>query len=701
MASKNWLRIDRWLAGKGGSQLVIPAIAAGIVFLFTCLVWLLCSTLCRCFSYTIPDGYTADNIFDGAFYTLFANGGQNLFPGSHFLGAIITVLGILVLAVVTSAITNFFEKRAEGYLSGETAYKLKDHIVILGTADVIYSIINQCYKSGQQILVQTSKDVKQTRREVFSFLHKNIKRNDIVFIYGDRTSAEDVANLSLPYAKEIFIVGDSIEGAEHDSYRDAYNMDSVDAIAKVLNASACVGRIPCHVLFEYQTTFSAFQFAELSSEINTHIEFKPFNFHEMWAQKVLISGKAGYDVNTNTYATTYKFLDEKKDGSYISESSNETVHLIIVGMSKIGVALAIEAAHLLHFPNYVRNKSKRTRITFIDENADKEKDFFTGRFKELFQLSRYRYADADANENSKLNLIGNAWIEPQEDWLDIEWEFIKGRVEQKSIQDYIAEAAKKTSRIVTIAICLPLSHQAIAAALYLPDSVYKDSLQVLTYQRLSGYIVNNIACGAQAKDYKYSIIRPFGMIDEGYDKQLDDDTRAKMVSYVYDSFYSLGHCDVDFKEYDAEAYQKDWLEKEEGVSSRWSSKFNANTISIKLRSIGYSDEMSKEQLLETVDRNIANMAAVEHNRWNIEKLLTGFRMLTHNESEQMTEFRKLGESDGYKAWSQYRKTLKAWPERAHLDLCPNEKLTQVDPDICHFDVDLSRAIANIVFMNKA
>ena len=698
MVSRRLLKFDRLLAGKGMNQFWIPIWSAVLVFVLTCLVWFFCNKFCICIREKITGEYEVNNIFDGAFYALFTNGGQNLYPGSHILGAFVTVLGILVLAIVTSAITNFFEKRAEGYLTGETAYSLKDHIVILGANDVIYSIINQCYKSGKFILVQTTKDVKQTRNEVFSFLKEHIKRDDIVFMYGDRTSAKDVSRLSLTRASEIFIIGDSNEGNEHDSYRDAYNMNSVNAVANVLNASAYKGRIPCHVLFEYQTTFSAFQFAELSPEIKEHIEFKPFNFHEMWAQKVMVNGKAGHDSSRNASGSTYSFLDEKKDGSFISESSEETVHLIIVGMSRMGIGLAIEAAHTLHFPNFTKDKSKKTRITFIDENADKEKDFFTGRFKELFRLSRYRYADAE--EDSRSSLTNAAWIEPQEDWLDVEWEFIKGRVEQESIQHFIADATKCPNRIVTIAICITQSHKAIAAALYLPDSVYEDCLQILTYQKLSSYIVNNIAGSyAKEKKYRYSKLRPFGMIEEGYDVALDDDSRAKMVSYVYDSFNKLKYCDTDFEHYNALTYQEEWVSKKT-VSDRWSSKFNANTIALKLRSIGYSDGMTKEQLVSLIESNLTTMAAVEHNRWNLEKLLTGFRALTLDESERMAEYRKSGESDGYGAWGKYRTDLKSWPERAHLDLCPNEKLTQVDPDIYHFDVDLSRAIVNIVFMGK-
>ena len=106
----------------------------------------------------------------------------------------------------------------------------------------------------------------------------------------------------------------------------------------------------------------------------------------------------------------------------------------------------------------------------------------------------------------------------------------------------------KEDHIVTLAICLPKSHQSIAAALYLPKEVYEKNncLQILTYQRLSGYIVDSIANPktkeSESEEKKiqpdekkketnprYRKLRPFGMIEYGFDQVLDDDTAARMV----------------------------------------------------------------------------------------------------------------------------------------------------------------------------
>ena len=179
------------------------------------------------------------------------------------------------------------------------------------------------------------------------------------------------------------------------------------------------------------------------------------------------------------------------------------------------------------------------------------------------------------------------------------------------------------------------------------------------------------------------------MIDEGYDADLDCDEKAKKVAYVYDSYDDKTEkSDPQFQFYNAETYQNEWEAKQ--VSDRWSSRFNANTISLKLRSISCTEQMDNEQLSRKIEENLTSMAAVEHNRWNIEKILTGFRELTSEESLKIANLRKLGGP-----WKEKYKSLKSWPTRAHLDLCSNEKLAKVHPENYHYDVDLTRAIAHI------
>ena len=78
--------------------------------------------------------------------------------------------------------------------------------------------------------------------------------------------------------------------------------------------------------------------------------------------------------------------------------------------------------------------------------------------------------------------------------VDIEWEFINGSVENPNIQQYLSDAASNADAKLTIAICLPENSKAIAAAAYMPDSVYasKSTQQVLVYQRLNNELVKQV-----------------------------------------------------------------------------------------------------------------------------------------------------------------------------------------------------------------
>ena len=58
----------------------------------------------------------------------------------------------------------------------------------------------------------------------------------------------------------------------------------------------------------------------------------------------------------------------------------------------MGTALATQAALITHLPNYEKDNQKKLRstITFIDDNAIKEAEFFMGRFGVMFELCRHK-----------------------------------------------------------------------------------------------------------------------------------------------------------------------------------------------------------------------------------------------------------------------------------------------------------------------
>jgi len=713
-ASNLHLRFARSLAEGKWSRLVGPFIIGIFLILITAVALGCVYGGIRLYEniHYGTNPYTPCNIFDAAYYLLFTNGGQNLYNGSNWLGLVITSLGIIFIAILTSMITTHFERIGQNYLSGESTFLMKEHIVIIGTCDVLYSILRSKENDPKnRFLIMTGRDVIQTRREVLSFIGNNINRSHIVFMYGDRTSQKDINRLSLASAKEVFIIGDSEESDSVESYRDSNNMDCVELIAAnpQVEKKRKEKKLPCHVMFEYQTTFVAFQFSEMGDSFKETIDFIPFNFYDMWAQKVLVSGEK----EEKRKAERYRFLDTLPQG-YINKNSEESVHLIIIGVTKMGLALGIQAAQVCHFPNFINNPSKRTRITFIDAEADTEFNYLNGRYNNLFRIARHRVINLSVDETE----LEKPWHN-SDSWLDVEWEFIKGRVENPSIQNYIKTSCEDNSHIVTVAVCLTHSHKSMATAMFLPESVLRNCLQILVYQRLSGTIVDSVAIHeGKSESYRYNKIRPFGMIDCGYDPQFEEETlnRAKYISYVYDSYYRKDQQGKEIKQWDEklEKYEEafhswgsytnyeDYWAKNKQVWEKISCQLNALSIRTKLRSIGIDitkeDEPTLKDLCDCVDKEIVNMQIVEHNRWNMEKLLTGYRALTKEETQ---ELKNLWNAEHKELWTKKRKELKEWPHRAHLDICDFGTLKTCEEEtILTHDIKLNKAIPYILIKEK-
>ena len=650
-----------------------------------------------------------------------------LYHRDRFWVAIVSILGMLLLnGLLVSSLIGWFDRRREKWLKGETPYNkflsTTDHYVIIGGSDVVAGIVNQLKGKNEYIVIQTSRDVESFRRELFSTLKKE-EAQRIIVRYGNRTSEKDIAELHIERAIEVYIIGEDTRTDDIESFHDTMNMECLDLLLnqykkcdkgqkisalqdevekfrreiekintksvskdekKGLRDSLYVEnqglidswkrlrnlRLKCYVMFEYQTTFAVFQSYDIKEIIDTYIDFKPFNYYEMWAQKVLI----------NTELDETKLLNNFQNGGYlplegsagIREDSNDYVHLIIVGMSRMGVAMAVEAAHLAHYPNYETNKV-RTKITFIDKNAVEEKDFFMGRFKDLFELSHWRYGSVEDGKLSwsqshspslyKYKHLGG-------DFLDIEWEFINGGIEHIEIQNYISRSLKPNAR-VTIAICLTESNRSQAAALYLKKDIYESNSvkQILVYNRYGSRIIDSLSNSNSVYPY-CGKLRGFGCACHCLDGDIlgRGERLGNEIARFYDGDPTLSELKFN-------------VSGKSKSACMWSNVYNANTIWTKLRCIEYKPECFKDD-----SRSLNILANVEHNRWNVEELLMNFRYLTPKE-----QISAIGNSEKK---SELKKKM------AHLNICSNEKLLNIDAGAKGYDVSLTVCLSDIYQAQK-
>ncbi len=622
----------------------------------------------------------------------------------------VAILGLIFLnGLLITSIINWVDKRRELWQKGIVKYpwsmSFYRHYVIIGGNDMVGGIVRQIFDKEKEtnffrwgyILIQTSRDVELFRRELFSTLSPNEQRKIIIY-YGSRTSATDIESLKLKNAKEVYLLGEDSRTDDLESYHDTLNMKCLRLLWKsyivtsngekikiLRNEIECIKakgvqdentksivkakeneikalRILCRVMFEYQATFTVFQFSEISKELKDYINFKPFNYYETWAQKVLITRQLA---GVSYYAPL--------EGCYgIDESSPEYVHLVIVGMSRMGTAMATEAAHLAHYPNFVKS-GIRTKITFIDENAAREKDCFVGRYKDLFSLSHWRYGEFSKEDKAFV------WTESSSpkglehlggDFLDIEWEFINGGLEQEFVQDYILQSSRLTPKM-TIALCVPEASKCLAQGLYLNREIYKNVLQILVYNRLDDAIVKEMIFDSDSNQYNpfENKIKAFGMASSCYDAEYIE--QAEFIAAELDEEYRLIYNEL--KENDKIKDEGSGKGKS-AVAGWWSNIYSANMLWTKLRCVHFSGGKLTDQQLDL-------MAKVEHNRWNMEQLLMRCRPLNAKEQEEIVGDRT--QKNVYKG------------KMAHLDICSNNRLVEIDPNVIAYDKGFSKALPRI------
>lgn len=654
--------IDRILSSGIRWQLLFLAVViVFFILLFIVIEWVTGCTL------TIKENEPRNILLD--VYYHFADPGNQYVvegTGNRVLTLFISITGsVLMGGLLISIFSNIIDRRVERAREGQISYKFKNHYVIIGFDKMAIGLIKQLYRMAQSdnrvkdipylFVIQTTSEVETVRHELLSKLDTEIDRRTII-LHGGRDSREDLERLRLPYCQEIFLLGEEGE-TDHDSIniecvtlinrilRNSYTPKTLSGLKKLVS-DELAGCKRCHVLFEAQSTFAVFQrndietmfkkrtetddlwyttmrnslkdnqsdLAQLESLKTEYdkrteklIDFLPFNFYETWAEKVLVWGK--YDPHNDGVAP---IVYTPLDGEGIDYESNRHVHLVIVGMTSMGVALAMKAAHIAHYPNFVQDPKLKTRITFIDLNADTEFDMLRGRYSALFEQCDYRVVDTlDDSRSYEYKGTGLS---------DIEFEFVKGAVESRLVQKLLESWTSAENRsLLTIAICFEVPQKSIATALYMPQEVYKRALSILVRQNVS---CSTIELVRQAR--QYNGLRAFGMLDECYD--IDDSSllQAKRVNFIYNKIKP------EKKEWvPLDDTQADELWKSLTTVYRWSNIYNAHSIPTKLRSFGLEEP---ENLLADKDL-LEKMAQVEHNRWVMERLIQGYRPTTPEENQ--------------------------------------------------------------------
>lgn len=640
----------------------------------------------------------------------------NLPNSKGFWGSAIALLcafaGILGLSgLVVSSLVNMVSRRTDKWRKGllQYNYGFENYVVVIGCNKQAPTIIRNSLqrKDVDYVLVQTRKEVERER----SLLELKLESKDekrVVFYFGERTLYEDIKALHVEKAREVYILGEDME-LDSEQDHDSFNMTCLQLISSYWKdwkqhkkETDNVPKLKCHVNLEYQSTYTIFKYTHIFKSLNENIEFIPFNIHEIWAKKVLVDnyaiipGEKQGEQKVQRYLPLDSYLsDQGTLTSGIGPDTEKAVQLFVIGMNQMGCALAMQAALIVHQPNF-HSKGLRTTITFIDPHAKKEGEFLKGRFAAMFELCIHRTVVCNEEQDAEAQLKASGergkWTDPMkngrfahlgQNFMDLQWEFIEGNVASPEVQHYMEFCCQNKQQTVTIAVCHNDPQQSIATALCLPENVLKKAVQVLVYQKNTFDLITKAATG-EREWKRYDKLRPFGMTEDCYRGDMMENLMAKLAMRLYER-QSLRN--IPSLQRLIEHMERRW--SEEGIVNKLANINLIDSFGNKIRAAGLCPEsnMAARSRAAGNARLCEFLAMTEHQRWLTEKLTMGFRPLRKDELDY---FLKDISNEEKKAQKELLKTKR----RAHLDICSYEMLKQID-DTTEND---KRIIRNVITM---
>ena len=604
-----------------------------IIILLGFVIVALLIGLVICYFLTYGENGKKVNFFEWALYLLIdGNALSSIYTDNYpegerpWLSILFAILGSLLGVVVfggmlISVLSNMLERRIENFRKGKNSYVIDNHYVILGYDEIVPSIIKQiCTNKDAYVLLQSSLPSEDISEKIHSSIAQDCEKR-VIIKNGHRTSVNDLEELKLNQACCIYIVGDRTKPSH-----DAMNIDCMEKVCEILEKNKDKG-LPESIttVFEDQDTYAAMQVADLFDNIrDLGIEFIPYNFYADWAKQMFVDCRY-----TDNDEQRYPFID----GNGITEEDHRHIHLVIVGTSNFGVTLGIEAAKMLHFPNF-KKEQNLTRITFIDLNADKEKDLFMTRYRHFFEIQSHWY-----NEKK---YPATKFKGESADFLDVEFEFIKGDVYSMQIQKQIAEWASDETQLLSLVFAMRDSRHNMAIAMNLPDEVYERNVPVFVRQNSSSKFLAKLheKSGMPAKKIvvenneakeiplkgRYANLYPFGMTDIIFDIDKRVQRMAECINHLYSKCEELKwariptHEEVQNCTWDE--IHKKWIGLP--VALQWSNLYSAYNIAYRIHTIK-AMRHSDAEITDITDKEAETLGRVEHDRWNVEKLLLGYR----------------------------------------------------------------------------
>ena len=540
-------KFDKMLTHGMGSQLLLLLLT---VFLFFILFWII--------SLILGWGYGWQDII-----ALFLDAGNFGGPGEHDgFRLTVTMVGLLLFStLLISVFNNIFDNISDSAKTGAMRYRVKNHILILGADHHLYPMLNALFeeKGKQDIVIMTKGSVEKLNTQIANRFTDKRFINRIILYQGAWDALDELRTAWPHLAEKIYIIGDG------DAAGDSTNIRCYNHLKVLCEASKKA--IPCFVMMKNGSTFDMY----------------------MRGKKSLSTEQLKIDiVNTREYAAEQILTDDsflpviKADDPHYS-------HFVILGTGGMAKAVAFTAAHNSHYPR-LNGAIRHTRISIIGTGMRSWMDNLAASRPGLFQRSRYTYIAPDGTEKRHL---------PEQDFLDIEWEFIDlsdtSPMARKRLEEW---AADREHQYLRIAICHGDQSERIASLLHLPPVIYDQQHPT----PVCIYLEEGSETATSAiKTGTYGIIKPFGPAMGSLNDPLFK-SRSKRGILV-NAIYNVGV--TGMSQYDLLAA---WYNGAE--TDKFASTYCANALTF--RWLNFDPLGDREIIYEA-----------EHRRWMMTKLLMG------------------------------------------------------------------------------
>jgi len=392
----------------------------------------------------------------------------------------------------------------------------------------------------------------------------------------------------------------------HDKIEeDSRAIDVLLRIAADYDVTAHDGhRLLCHLLLQSHTSLHLLQETDLCDAIRQQIDVYPFTLNDTWSRSIVL------------------------DYEPITLQSERIAHLVVFGMGEIAEAVAMNAAHVAHYPNFTRQSNLRTRITIIDDGAELGCERWIQRYKALFDNSYWRIVKPQAEQVVCQFHQPDYVRRGMKDFVDVEWEFVEASSYHRMVREkLVLWTSSKSQQLLTVVVAHEQQEQNLDEAQHLPESLYSSDVPIYVYLQHAS-LLQQLATTEKG-------LRPFGMTDRGYDVRQPIVQMAKTVNYIYNLCYrdNVENWTGRIRsavEVDIEAREAMW-QKVKAVK-RMSNIYNAMSVATKMRSIGLRDD-EWERFYDIPQQDIELLAEVEHNRWSVEELILGWRPCTEEEQQ--------------------------------------------------------------------